>query len=102
MTYDKNINEYCGYPLNKGFLDVHEHFSGCEWRIKTNTHNVLSYVKSVYMLDEFILNVDKSMITVLIPIPDSKFAYKTYFSNYFEASEYIISRLYDYEQVKNK
>lgn len=102
MTYDKNISEYKCSPLNKGFLDIHDHFSECGWKIKTNTHNILSYIKSVHILDEFSLNVDKTIITVLIPIPHSNFAYKTYFNNYFEASEYMISRLYDYEQVKNK
>jgi hypothetical protein len=99
MTYDKNKIE-CNYlPVNKGFLDAHEHFSKCGWNIKTNTHNTLSYVKSVNILDEFTLNVDKNLIIVLIPIYNSKYAYKTYFNSYFEASEYIISRLYDYEQL---
>lgn len=97
MTCTKNNNECDSFPLNKGFLDVHQNFTERGWNIKTNTKNILSYVKSVNVLDEFILNVDKTNISVIIPLPNSNIAYKTSFKNYFEASEYIISRMYDLE-----
>lgn len=97
MTYDK-IHSY-NSPINKGFFDVHDNFIKCGWKIRNNTETLLSYVKTIHVLDEFILSVDKDKIYAIIPIPNSSYSYKTYFKNYFEASEYIISRLYDYEQA---
>lgn len=99
MIYE-NIHSY-NYPVNKGFFDVHDNFINCGWKLRNNTETLLSYVKSIHLLDEFILSVDTDKIHAIIPITDTNYSYKTYFKNYFEASEYIISRLYDYEHVTN-
>lgn len=101
MTYN-SISHIHDTPINKGFFDIHDNFTQCGWKINNNTENMLSYVKPVYYLDEFIITIDSHKINVIIPIPDCDYSYKTYFKSYFEASEYIISRLYDYEQIQKK
>lgn len=86
------INE----PQNKGFLQVVEKFTCEGWKIVENTKNRLVFVKPESMYDEFKMFVEESNVIVVIPMPNSPVAYSTKFNNYFEASEYIISRFDDF------
>jgi len=89
-------------PVHMGFSQVAEHFLKNEWIIGTNTSTEVSFnhpndPKLAY--DEFRLSVGTDRVNVLIPMPNSKVAYCTYFKDFFSASEYMIQRFDDYLQA---
>lgn len=84
-------------PLNKGFLQVVEKFTSQGWKMVENTKKQLVFVNAESMYDEFKMIAEESSIVVVIPMPNSPVAYSTKFNNYFEASEYIISRFEDFQ-----
>jgi len=83
-------------PQNKGFIQVVEKFTSEGWKMVENTKSRLVFVNSDSMYDEFKMLVEESNVLVVIPMPNSPIEYSTKFDNYFEASEYIISRFEDF------
>lgn len=84
-------------PLNKGFIQVVETFVSAGWKLVENTMSQLVFVNPKNMYDEFKMSVEESKVVVVIPMPNSPVAYSTKFNNYFEASEYILSRFEDFQ-----
>lgn len=83
-------------PLNKGFLQVVERFTNEGWKLVHNTQTELVFVNPVNLYDEFKMRALENKLEVVIPMPNSPVAYSTKFNNYFEASEYILSRFEDF------
>ncbi len=83
-------------PLNKGFLQVVEKFESENWKLVENTRTQLTFVNPNNIYDEFKMSVHENKVEVVIPMPNSPVAYSTKFNNYFEASEYILSRFTDF------
>ena len=46
------------------------------------------------------MNAMGDKINVLIPMPNSKVAYCTWFKDYFSASEYVIQRFTDFQEAQ--
>ncbi len=83
-------------PLNKGFIQVVEKFASENWKLVENTRTQLTFVNPNNIYDEFKMSVNENKVEVVIPMPNSPVAYCTKFNNYFEASEYILSRFTDF------
>ena len=83
-------------PMNKGFIQVAEKFNNIGWDCVEDTQGSIIYVYHNYKYDEFKVRATKDEIEVVIPLPNSPVAYCTKFSSYFDASEYVQSRLDDY------
>jgi len=83
-------------PLNKGFIQVVEKFARENWKLVENTRTQLTFVNPNNIYDEFKMSVNENKVEVVIPMPNSPVAYCTKFNNYFEASEYILSRFTDF------
>jgi len=83
-------------PLNKGFIQVVEQFNRHGWKLVENTKVLLTFVNPNNIYDEFKMHVYDKKVEVVIPMPNSPVAYSTKFNNYFEASEFILSRFEDF------
>jgi hypothetical protein len=81
---------------NKGFTFIDALFKERGWTIIKNDLDLIEYRKPQYELDYFQIKIDKKTINVSIPIKNSPYQYKTSFTNYYEASEYIEKRFNDY------
>ena len=103
MSEHSQTDNYVSSPsVNMGFSQVAEHFLESGWSVGTNTPQEISFnhpsdPKLAY--DEFRLNATEDKINVLIPMPNSKVAYCTWFKDYFTASEYVIQRFEDFKQA---
>ena len=82
--------------INKGFVIVDALFKEHNWHVVKNEKDWISYTKfgDETTLFEFKFFTDK--IIVSTPIKNSPYQYVTTFYNYYEASEYIEQRFYDY------
>tara|TARA_B100000902_G_scaffold376723_1_gene408149 strand:+ start:2012 stop:2317 length:306 start_codon:yes stop_codon:yes gene_type:complete len=88
-----------------GFSQVAEHFIKNGWSVGINTQTEISFNHQSdpnLAYDEFRLNAAADKVTVLIPMPNSKVAYCTWFKDYFAASEYVIQRFDDFLQAVTK
>jgi len=89
-------------PMNKGFIQIAEKFDSIGWNCVEDTQGSIIYVNPNSKYDEFKIRATKDEIEVVIPLPNSPVAYCTKFSSYFDASEYVQSRLDDYlSAIKN-
>ena len=85
---------------NKGFLLLDALFKENGWHLVRNEMNWISYTKFGKETDFFDIKIDQKMIHVSIPIRNSPFQYNTSFKDYFQASEYIESRFFDFIDKK--
>ena len=81
---------------NVGFKQATETFTNAGWNLVENEKNRVTFKRPEDVYDEFKMRATDANIEVVIPMPNSPVAYCTRFSNYYEASDYIISRLIDY------
>ena len=81
---------------NVGFRQATETFTTAGWRMVENETDRITFKRPNDVYDEFKMRATESHVEVVIPMPNSPVAYCTRFSNYYEASEYIASRLQDY------
>ena len=86
---------------NKGFLILDAIFKEHGWHIVKNEMNWICYTKIGQETDLFDIKIDQKLIHVGIPIKNSPFQYKTSFTDYFQASEYIEQRFFDFIDKKN-
>ena len=87
---------------NKGFMVLEESFLRNNWIYMKNELNHILFQKKNNDYDYFEINISNDKIFVSIPIKNSRFQYKTHFTSYFKACEYIELRLLDYEEGMNK
>lgn len=81
---------------NKGFIIVDSLFKENGWHISKNEMNLIEYTKQGEETSFFQIKLDQKNIYVSVPIKNSPYQYKTSFSNYFDASEYVEKRFNDY------
>lgn len=81
---------------NKGFTFIDALFKEKGWQMIKNDLDLIEYRKPHHKLDYFQIKIDKKTINVSIPIKNSAYQYKTSFTNYYEASEYIEKRFNDF------
>lgn len=87
--------------LNKGFLILDELFQKHGWHLIKNEMNWICYTKVGQETDLFDIKIGQKIIQVSIPIKNSPFQYHTSFTDYFQASEYIEERFFDFIDKKN-
>jgi hypothetical protein len=92
-----NITSNTDYEIkNKGFTFIDALFKERGWTMIKNDLDLIEYRKPHYELDYFQIKIDKKTINVSVPIKNTPYQYKTSFTNYYEASEYIEKRFNDF------
>jgi len=81
---------------NKGFAILDNIFTQYGWHIVKNEMNWISYTKFGYETSYFDIKILPDKIVVSTPIKNSVYQYVTSFKGYFEASEYIEQKFFDY------
>ena len=81
---------------NKGFVLLDEIFKKHGWHMIKNEINWLCYTKLSHETEVFDIKIFKKEIRVSIPIKNSPYQYVSLFNSYFEASEYVETRLLDF------
>ena len=82
--------------INFGFSYINKIFIDNDWNLSKNTYNEIIYSKKNTSHDEFVIKVNEKTIDVYIPLKNKNIIYKTTFSSYFDASEYIELHLDSY------
>ena len=104
MTVAANISAYLSVDdtqiKNKGFLLLDSMFKEHGWHIVKNEMNWICYTKVGNETDIFDIKIDPKLVHVSIPIRNSTFQYNCSFTDYFQASEYIEARFFDYIDKK--
>jgi len=81
---------------NIGFALLDTMFKENGWHMVKNEMNWICYTQLSKETDFFDIKIEATTIRVSVPIKNSTFQYVTTFNNYFEASEYIEARFYDF------
>jgi hypothetical protein len=81
---------------NKGFAILDSIFKQHQWHLVKNEINWISYSKFSHETTSFDIKILPDKILVSIPIKNSSYQYVTSFKGYYEASEYIEQRFFDY------
>lgn len=83
---------------NKGFAILDTIFKQNGWTLGKNELNWISYTKFGDETSYFDIKILPDKIVVSTPIKNSIYQYMTSFKSYFEASEYLEQKIYDYIQ----
>ena len=86
---------------NKGFALLDQMFKEHSWHMVKNEMNWMCYTKFGHETDLFDIKIDQKNIHVSVPVKNSPFQFVTTFKDYFQASEYIESRFFDFISEKN-
>ena len=89
--------EFKSMCINKGFMILEEKMFGFGYQYVVNSIDHLLFQKKGNDYDFFEIRVSNDKIFVSVPIKKSRFQYKTHFSSYFEASEYVEMQLNHFE-----
>jgi hypothetical protein len=81
---------------NKGFILLDSLFKENGWHMTKNEMNLIEYTKQGHESDFFQIKLDQKNVYISVPIKNSPYQYKTTFTNYFDASEYVEKRFKDY------
>jgi len=81
---------------NKGFSIIGELFRDNGWNLTTNFMTHMVFSKEGNELDRFEIKISATSIQVTVPLKNSRYQYVTYFKGYYEASEYVESRLLEF------
>lgn len=84
---------------NKGFAILDEMFKKYGWYMQNNELNWINYTKFGDETSCFDIKIASKKIIVSIPLKKSIYQFVTTFDNYYEASEYIEQKFFDY--IKN-
>ena len=82
--------------VNKGFIVLDEVFKSHGWHLFKNENNWISYTKIGNETSFFDLRISPDSIIVSVPVKNSIYQYVTNFKSYYDASEYVEQRFYDY------
>jgi len=86
---------------NKGFALLDKTFEENGWHLIKNEMNYICYTSFGNETDFFEIKIDAKNIQVSIPLKNSTFQYTTIFKDYFQASEYLEARFFDFIEKKN-
>jgi hypothetical protein len=92
----QNSNIICSPIKNKGFVLLDTLFTENGWHIIKNEENWLVYTKPGFETEYVEIKIGIGSISVSVPVKNSPFQFKTSFSNYFQASEYVESRFNEF------
>lgn len=81
---------------NKGFAILDELFKEHGWSLVKNDMNWINYTKLGDETSNFNIRITKDKIVVSVPLKNSIYQFVTTFNNYYDASEYIEEKFYDY------
>jgi hypothetical protein len=81
---------------NKGFAILEATFKENGWHLIKNEPNWLSFSKLGDETSSFDIKILSDKIVVSVPMKNSCYQYVTSFKSYYETSEYIEQRLFDY------
>lgn len=81
---------------NKGFAIVDSILKENGWHLVKNEMSWINYSKIGDETSSFDIKITPDKIIVSVPLKQSIFQYVTTFKSYYDASEYIEKRLYDY------
>jgi hypothetical protein len=81
---------------NKGFAILDSTFKQHQWHLIKNELNWICYTKFGIETNSFDIKILPDKIIVSVPIKNSSYQYVTNFKSYFEASEYIEQKFFDY------
>jgi hypothetical protein len=81
---------------NKGFAILDSIFKQHQWHLIKNELNWICYTKFGIETNSFDIKILPDKIIVSVPIKNSCYQYVTNFKSYFEASEYIEQKFFDY------
>lgn len=87
--------------VNKGFAILDTIFKERGWYLIKNEPNWICYSRFTDETTYFDIKILPNKIVVSVPIKKSSYQYVTSFENYYEASEYVEQRLFDYIEEKN-
>jgi hypothetical protein len=82
--------------VNKGFSIIDNLFKENNWNIVVNEPNWVAYTKPGHETEYFELKIEKSKVSVSIPLKKIPFQYVTSFTDYFQASEYVEMRFKEF------
>ena len=86
---------------NKGFAILDQMFKEYGWHMVKNEINWICYTKTGNETDLFDIKITQNLIKVSTPIKNSPFQFVTTFKDYFQASEYVEYKFYDFVGKKN-
>jgi hypothetical protein len=81
---------------NKELIFLDSLFKENGWHMTKNEMNLIEYTIQGHESDFFQIKLDQKNVYVSVPIKNSPYQYKTFFTNHFDASEYVEKRLKDY------
>ena len=81
---------------NKGFAILDNIFKQHGWTLAKNEINWINYTKFGDETSYFDIKIANDKIIVSVPLKNSIYQFVTTFKGYFEASEYIEQKFYDY------
>lgn len=81
---------------NKGFAILDEIFKKHGWYMQKNELNWINYTKTGDETSYFNIKIEPEKIIVSVPLKNSIYQFETSFNSYYEASEYIEQRFFDY------
>lgn len=83
---------------NKGFSILHDLCIEHGWHMVINEMTHLTYTKVGDETTTFAIQVTPNKLIVSVPLKNSVYQYTTSFASYYEASEYVEQRFFDYLQ----
>jgi hypothetical protein len=86
---------------NKGFIILNEMFEANGWHLIKNEVNWISYTKFGDECSSFDIKISTDKIVVSVPIKNSPYQFVTSFKSYYDASEFIEQKFFDYINKKN-
>ena len=81
---------------NKGFAILDNIFKQNGWTLAKNEMNWINYIKFGDETSCFDIKITNDKIIVSVPLKNSIYQFVTTFKSYYEASEYIEQKLFDY------
>lgn len=100
------LYEYKNAPVedikNKGFTEIDTLFKENGWKLIKNDFDWITYNKFGHETECFEINIDKTTISVSIPLKNLPYQYVTQFSDYFRACEYIEARFKEFTELFNE
>ena len=94
MNTETNIN-----TQNSGFYPLEDKFSSRGYKLVKNDMDHIVYTKPGYETEYFEIKLYKTSVHVSVPLTNSKFQYKTSFSNSVDATDYIENHLQYYQSL---
>ena len=81
---------------NKGFAILNAAFQENGWYLVKNELNWINYTKKGDETSYFDIKITNDKIIVSVPLKNSVYQFVSTFNNYYEASEYVEQKLFDY------